>query len=136
MTSMGYTAVLVVTLKSALAGLLATTAGLRGDAGAGLPSSASARHEAVPVATPKRLSLAEQWIRLTGVLSTAISGAQNAGQLQAAATQQLDLAQYALSTLMDELAAVMTVPGRREPASVHVLETASAARSVSQALAA
>ena len=35
---------------------------------------------------------------------------------------QLDLAQYGLTTLVDELSAVMDMQGRRRRATVHVLE--------------
>ena len=84
----------------------------------------------------RRLSVAEQWLLLSGVVSSAIRSAHSASQLQVAATQQLDLAQYGLSTMVDELAAVMALPGRRDKkASVHVLETAPT-RTGKQALAA
>ena len=84
----------------------------------------------------RHLSVAEQWLRLSGVVSGAIRGAHTASQLQVAATQQLDLAQYGLSTMVDELAAVMALPGRRDKkASVHILETAPT-RAGKQALAA
>lgn len=66
-----------------------------------------------------RISLADQWQSLSGTLTQAIGRAEQAHVLQSAATRQLDLAQYGLSTLMDELSAVMTVPGRRGPAMVH-----------------
>ncbi len=84
---------------------------------------------------PARLSAAAQWARVTDVVSTAIAGAKSAVELQSSATQQLDLAQYGLSTLMDELSAVMAVPGRRERAQVYRLEPVPAQPS-SQALAA
>lgn len=76
-------------------------------------------------APPPRLTAPQQWARLTSVLESAISSAGAATHRQTAAHQQLDLAQYALYTLGDELSAVMTIPGRREPASVHVLEAPS-----------
>ena len=69
-----------------------------------------------------RITLAGQWQALSGTLSQAIGRAEQAHVLQAAATRQLDLAQYGLSTLMDELSAVMIVPGRRESAMVHRFE--------------
>ena len=83
-----------------------------------------------------RLTVEKQWGRLSAVVTDSIGSANNAGKLQSAATQQLDLAQYALSTLVDELAAVMTVPGRREnKGTVHVFELA-AMRTEMQSLAA
>ncbi len=95
----------------------------------------SATKFAMTSAAPAALTANDQWSRVSGVLTNAIAGAREAGQLQSAATRQLDLAQYALYTLRDELSAVMSVPGRREPASVHVLD-ASPSRAVVQALAA
>lgn len=86
-------------------------------------------------AEPARLSAAIQWARLSDVVSTAIAGAKSAADLQSSATQQLDLAQYGLTTLMDELSAVMSVPGRRERAQVYRLEPV-AAQPENQALAA
>jgi hypothetical protein len=87
--------------------------------------------------SPVRLTLAAQWARLSGVVSEAIGAARTAEQMQFAATQQLDLAQYALSTLVDELAAVMTIPGRRDQkATVHVFGQAAARASAQEALAA
>lgn len=92
-----------------------------------------ARGDAAKV--PVRISLAAQWQRLTDTLTQSIDRAEQAQQLQAAATRQLDLAQYAMTTLMDELSAVMTVPGRRASAVVHRFEPL-ALRPVDQALAA
>ena len=66
----------------------------------------------------------DQWQRVSGTLTQAVSRAEQAHTLQTAATRQLDLAQYALITLMDELSAVMTVPSRRGPAMVHRFEPA------------
>lgn len=72
---------------------------------------------------PRRLDAAAQWAKVSTVLSTSIAGARAVADLQATATQKLDLAQYGLSTLMDELASVMVVPGRRQRAQVvhHVM---------------
>ncbi len=81
------------------------------------------------------LSSTDQWAKLSGVLTSAIARADDACRRQVAATQQLDLAQYALSTLADELSAVMSLPGRRERAPVYRFEVA-AQRPSSQALAA
>jgi hypothetical protein len=82
-----------------------------------------------------RLTLADQWQRLTETLTQSIDRAEQAQQLQAAATRQLDLAQYAMTTLVDELAAVMAVPGRRASAIVHRFEV-PARQPAGQALAA
>lgn len=77
-------------------------------------------------ATPKRLDLADQWNKLAGVLTTAIEGTCNVREMQAAATQQLDLAQYGITTLIDELTAVMALPGRNARlATVHALASGS-----------
>lgn len=68
------------------------------------------------------MTLADQWSKVTAVLSQSVDGARIATEMQSAATQQLDLAQYGLITLVDELAAVMAIPGRRSrSATVHAL---------------
>ena len=85
-----------------------------------LPTAEGTRMQHEP--ETQRLSASEQWTRITSILVTAIAGAEEAQRLQKAATQQLDLAQYAISTLTDELAAVMAIPGRRERASIHQFE--------------
>lgn len=73
-------------------------------------------------AAPGRLDLADQWGKLAGVLTTAIEGAGSVRDMQVAATQQLDLAQYGITTLVDELAAVMSLPGRHPRlATIHAL---------------
>jgi hypothetical protein len=79
-----------------------------------------------PAATP--LGLADQWSRLARVIGRSVTGAETAQKLQLAATQQLDLAQYGISTLIDELSAVMIISGRRDrQATLHVLGSAFAA---------
>ncbi len=86
------------------------------------PLEAMAAAETAPfrsaAVTPKRIGPAAQWARLNEVIGSAVASATSATQKQATATQKLDLAQYGLLTLMDDLAAVMTVPGRRERATV------------------
>ncbi len=132
---------LIAAIQAATTRVLAILAGINRSSRLSRPMtvlakrSLASRPAAVTLVAPQRLSLADQWDRLAGVLGGAITNAQQAKQLQSSATQQLDLAQYALSTLMDELSAVMLVPGRRERAAVYVLETAPQ-RAVSQALAA
>lgn len=77
-------------------------------------------------AAPLRLTLTDQWISLSAILAKAVDGAIAAQDLQVAATQQLDLAQYGLSTLVDELAAVMPMPGRRDGgATLHLFANGS-----------
>jgi hypothetical protein len=71
---------------------------------------------------PRRLTISEQWDRISGIIVGAASRAEEATRCHASATQQLDLAQYALTSLVDELSAVMDVGGRRRRATVHVLE--------------
>ncbi len=80
--------------------------------------------EPTPVkrAEPRRLTLADQWAYLTDIVMGAASRAEEATRCHASATQQLDLAQYALSSMIDELSAVMDMGGRvRRRATVHVL---------------
>ncbi len=78
---------------------------------------------------PKRLSPNEQWERLSGVVSAAITSAANVRELQASASQQLDLATYALYNLFDELTSVMSEPLIREAAVVHRLQPKAVRRS-------
>jgi hypothetical protein len=63
---------------------------------------------------PSPLAAADQWARLSHVLTRAVTGAEQAQTLQTAALQQLDLAQYGVSTLIDELSAVMNLSGRQD----------------------
>lgn len=79
--------------------------------------------------SPRKLSPNEQWERLSGVVSTAITSAATARELQASAAQQLDLATYALYNLFDELTSVMSEPLIREAAVVHRLQPKAARRS-------
>ncbi len=79
--------------------------------------------------SPRKLSPNEQWERLSGVVSTAITSAATARELQANAAQQLDLATYALYNLFDELTSVMSEPLIREAAVVHRLQPKAARRS-------
>ena len=72
------------------------------------PVQAAQRVQAVP----GRMTLADQWSKITSVLVRSVEGASAVKDMQSAATQQLDLAQYGLSTLVDELAAVMAMPGQ------------------------
>lgn len=75
-----------------------------------------------PPAEARRLTLADQWGRVAGIISTASEKAAEAGRCQAAAALQLDLAHYGLTSLVAELAAVMDVGARPMSASVHVLK--------------
>lgn len=88
-----------------------------------------------PYIEPRRLTIAEQWNRLADVIKTAEWRADEATRCQAAAALQLDLAQYGLTTLVDELSAVMDMQGRRRRATVHVLGV-TPPRALSDAIAA
>lgn len=68
------------------------------------------------------MTLAEQWARLTDIIKSAVLGAEAASRCHSSAGMQLDLAQYALTSLVDELSAVMDVGGRRKRGNIHVLE--------------
>lgn len=73
------------------------------------------------------MTLADQWSKVSAVLARSVDGARIATDMQSAATQQLDLAQYGLITLVDELSAVMSIPGRRSrSATVHAFNGTSA----------
>jgi hypothetical protein len=83
--------------------------------------------EATPVRRPepRRMTLADQWAYLTDIIMGAASRAEEATRCHVSATQQLDLAQYALCSMIDELSAVMDMGGRvRRRASVHVFGAA------------
>lgn len=87
------------------------------------------------------MTLTDQWSKVSAVLVRSVDGARLATEMQSAATQQLDLAQYGLLTLVDELSAVMTIPGRRSrSATVHTfngtLEYGDKLRAAGHALAA
>ncbi len=74
---------------------------------------------------PRRLSLADQWAFLTDIVMGAVLRTNEASRCHAAATQQIDLAQYALMSLVDELSAVMDMGDRvRRRATIHVLGAA------------
>lgn len=88
-----------------------------------------------PVSVVTRMTPAQQWDKVSGVLTSAIASAANAKELQAGAAQQLDLATYALYNLFDELSAIMSEPLVREAAVVHRLPS-KVYRTPSQALAA
>lgn len=73
-----------------------------------------------------QIPLNQQWAMIAGFLGEAARAADEARKLQKIATQQLDLAQYGLVTLRDELAAVMAIASRRDTtAVVHLFEPAS-----------
>ena len=87
----------------------------------GLRAAVRSPREAPRSSEPRRLSLSEQWHRLSEIIMGAASRAEEATRCHASATLQLDLAQYALASLVDELSAVMDVAGRRRGATLHVL---------------
>jgi len=76
----------------------------------------------IPYVEPRRLTFVDQWAYLSETIKGALSRAEEATRCHASAALQLDLAQYALTSLVDELSAVMDVGGRRRPASVHMLD--------------
>ena len=86
--------------------------------------------------TGGRLDAAAQWAKLSTVLVEAGERARQAAVLQATATRQLDLAQYGLITIRDELSAVMALPSRRDTVVVHVFGAAQGLSTGQEALAA
>lgn len=58
------------------------------------------------------LSTDAQWTKLAGIVSTSIDRMAVTQRYHAAAEDQLDAAAYALSNLLEELAAVMVLPAR------------------------
>jgi hypothetical protein len=93
------------------------------------------KSESPPHREPRRLTVGEQWDYLAGVIRGASSRAEEMTRCQESAALQLDLAQYGLTTLIDELSAVMDMQGRRRRATIHVLEVAPA-RAFGDAIAA
>jgi hypothetical protein len=86
-----------------------------------------AEKEGSKTVEPRRFTLADQWQYLTDIIMGAASRSEEASRCHAAATQQIDLAQYALMSLVDELSAVMDMGDRvRRRATVHVLGIAPA----------
>ena len=67
-----------------------------------------------------RLTASLQWSKVSEILSQSGQRAREAAALQAAAMRQIDLAQYGLITLRDELSAVMTLASRRDTAVVQL----------------
>jgi hypothetical protein len=87
-----------------------------------LPFSHGAKTEAMANGEPRRLALVEQWNYLSDIIKSAFVSAEEASRCHKSAALQLDLAQYALNSLVDELSAVMDVGGRRRAATVHVFD--------------
>lgn len=99
----------------------------------GFKARPAATHRAPP--GPPRLSLADQWVRVSDIILGASAKATEASRCHVSAAQQLDLAQYGLSSLLAELALVMDVGVQPLPATVYVLKVAKP-RIISGALAA
>jgi hypothetical protein len=81
-----------------------------------------------PQAQPAPLSRADGWIRATAAITAAIAGFERIQDLQAAAANRLDAADYALQHLLAELATVM-------PAALPIPADGSALRAVLAAAA-
>jgi hypothetical protein len=87
----------------ALAGSLWTSLAL-GDVPARAPRDTARAIEPAP------LALEDHWRRAAGVLAAAIAGVQRVKTLQAAASRQIDSADYALTQLIHDLRAAMPLP--------------------------
>lgn len=57
-----------------------------------------------------RLTIEDHWRRATGIIASALASFQRIKSLQAAATRQLDSADYALTQLLHDLRPVMALP--------------------------
>ncbi|AGK59841.1 hypothetical protein HYPDE_40863 [Hyphomicrobium denitrificans 1NES1] len=86
------------------------------------PAAKQQKIETTAYIEPHRLTFVEQWGYLSDTIKGALSRAEEATRCHTSAALQLDLAQYALTSLVDELSAVMDVGGRRRPATVHMLD--------------
>ena len=93
-----------------------------GDFAAAQIAAGPRKSELAAIIEPRKLTITEQWRYLADVIRGATSQAEEATRCHAAAALQLDLAQYALTSLVEELSAVMDMQGRRKNATVHVLE--------------
>jgi hypothetical protein len=71
---------------------------------------------------PRRLTLVEQWAAISEIVKNAVMGAEEAMRCHKSAAMQVDLAQYALVSLVDELAAGKDKGERLSRANVHVLD--------------
>lgn len=114
---------IIAELGSSLFALLAAPFAAAG-AVSGLAPRPDARGQAEgsPAAPATRMSAAQQWDKISGILNRAIGSATTAKDLQSGAALQLDLATYALHSLMDEVSAVMMEPLLgREGAAIHRL---------------
>lgn len=67
------------------------------------------RH-ATPTLTMPRLTVEDHWRRATGIISAALTSFQRVKSLHAAATRQLDAADYALTQLLHDLRPAMALP--------------------------
>lgn len=109
-----------------LAGLFAIAARLFGPRSGGVGSKVQSRphagSETKIAAALKPMTLADQWARVSSIISTASEKAAEAGRCQTAAAMQLDLAHYGLTSLIAELSTVMDIGARPASASVHVLK--------------
>jgi hypothetical protein len=59
---------------------------------------------------PARLTVGDNWRRVTGVTRAALAGFERVKDLQAAAARQLDSADYALTQLLNDLRPAMALP--------------------------
>ncbi|HEX4891805.1 MAG TPA: hypothetical protein VFV47_00850 [Hyphomicrobiaceae bacterium] len=76
--------------------------------------AAARKPAASQVSLPARpMTLSAQWSRVATVIEKANESHKRMCDLQAAAAQQLELAEYALDRLMDELACVMALPSSK-----------------------
>lgn len=69
-----------------------------------------APRDAGRVVEPARLSLGDQWQRATAVIAAALASFQRVERLHAAATRQIDSADYALMQLLHDLRPAMALP--------------------------
>ena len=77
--------------------------------------------EVKPAPVP-RLTPEAHWTKASHIAAAKVAGTDRSRRLQAAASEQIDAAGYALGRLMDELAAVMPLPAPAYAATLHRLE--------------
>jgi len=62
-----------------------------------------------PLAEPAPLSVADRWARATGIVTASVAGFGRIDSLHAAATTQIDAADYSLQQLLKELSTAMPI---------------------------
>ncbi len=74
---------------------------------------------------PVSLTREDHWLRATGIITSAIIGAEHIEMLQSAAARQIDAADYTLKCVLAELAMVMPIPADGAPLRALLVQAAA-----------